>query len=54
MTPTQRILFGVVASLLLVLGFVRAAESFDPVFLGGQQNAAAGDQLGGPLTFGLS
>ena len=53
MTPTQRILFGVVASLLLVLGFVRAAESFDPVFLGGQQNAAS-DQLGGPLTFGLS
>ncbi|HUJ43298.1 MAG TPA: hypothetical protein VLW52_06805 [Opitutaceae bacterium] len=53
MTPTQRILFGVVASLLLVLGFVRAAESFDPVFLGGQQNAAS-EQLGGPLTFGLS
>jgi len=39
--------------LLLVLGFVRAAESFDPVFLGGQQNAAS-EQLGGPLTFGLS
>ena len=54
MTPTQRILFGVVASLLLVLGFVRAAESFDPVFLGGQENAGASDQLGGPVTFGIS
>ena len=53
MTSIQRIFFGAVASALLVLGFVKAAESFDPVFLGGQENAAS-DQLGGPVTFGIS
>ena len=52
MTPTQRILFGVVASLLLVLGFVKAAESFDPVFLGGNEGAAASGQLGGSAITG--
>ena len=45
MTPTQRILFGVVASFLLVLGFVKTAESFDPVFLGGRLGGAADDDL---------
>jgi hypothetical protein len=46
MTSTQRILFGVVASVLLVLGFVKAAELFDPVCLGGRLPGAAND-LGG-------
>jgi hypothetical protein len=46
MTSTQRILFGVVGSFLLVLGFVKAAELFDPVFLGSRLSGAA-DDLGG-------
>jgi len=50
MTPTQRVLFGVVASLLLVLGFVKAAESFDPVVFGGFDRSAANDQLGNPVS----
>jgi hypothetical protein len=45
-TSTQRILFGVVGSVLLVLGFVKTAELFDPVFFGGQLPGAA-DDLGG-------
>jgi hypothetical protein len=49
MTPTQRIFFGAVASLLLVMGFVKAAESFDPVFLGGQWSGAADDDVGGTV-----
>jgi hypothetical protein len=53
MTPTQRILFGAVASLLLVLGFVKAAECFDPVFLGGQPGNAA-DDIGGTIAPRLS
>jgi len=54
MTPTQRILFGVVASLLLVLGFVKAAESFDPVFLGGQLGGVADDDFVGPAATRLT
>lgn len=54
MTPTQRILFGVVASLLLVLGFVKAAESFDPVFLGGRLGGAGDDDIGGTIAPRLS
>lgn len=54
MTPTQRILFGLVASLLLVLGFVQAAESFDPVFFGGRLGIAADDDLTGPAASRLS
>ncbi len=54
MTPTQRVLFGVVASLLLALGFVKAAESFDPVFLGGQEGSAGNDRFGGPVVSGIS
>ena len=48
MTSAQRILFGAVASLLLVLGFVKAAESFDPVVPRGLPNGAAGGEIGGP------
>ena len=54
MTPTQRILFGVVASLLLVLGFVKAAESFDPVFLGSRLGGAADADVGGTVAPRLS
>jgi hypothetical protein len=54
MTPTQRILFGLVASLLLVLGFVRAAESFDPVFFGGRSGGGADEDLAGPVVSRLS
>jgi hypothetical protein len=54
MTPTQRILFGLVASLLLVLGFVRAAESFDPVFFGGRSGGVADDDLAAPVASRLS
>ena len=50
MTPTQRVVFGVVASLLLVLGFVKAAESFDPVVLGGFDRSAANNHLGSAVT----
>jgi hypothetical protein len=46
MTPTRRIFFGAVASFLLVLGFVKTAESFDPVFFGGRFGVAD-DDLGG-------
>jgi hypothetical protein len=46
MTPTRRILFSVVASILLVLGLVKAAESFDPVLIGSRLPGAAND-LGG-------
>jgi hypothetical protein len=46
MTATQRILFGAVASFLLVLGFVKTAESFDPVFIGGQYGIADDDLSG--------
>jgi hypothetical protein len=45
-TSTQRILFGVVGSVLLVLGFVKAAELFDPVFFGGRLPGAADDRGG--------
>jgi len=54
MTPTQRILFGVVASLLLVLGLVKAAESFDPVFLGGHPGGAGDEDVVGPAASSLS
>ena len=54
MTPTQRIFFGLVASLLLVLGFVTAAESFDPVFFGGRYGGVADDELAGPVVSRLS
>lgn len=47
MTPTQRILFGAMASLLLMVGLVRAAESFDPVLFGGH----ADDDLEGSTAF---
>ena len=47
MTPTRRILFGLVASILLVLGLVKAAESFDPVIFGGRQSLG-GDGFGDP------
>ncbi|MFA5058285.1 MAG: hypothetical protein WC485_09245 [Opitutaceae bacterium] len=53
MTPTQRFIFGVVASLLLVLGLIKAAESFDPVFLGGRWSGGA-DELGDPAATRLS
>ena len=46
MNSAQRILFGVVASILLVLGFMKAAELFDPVFFKGRLSGAA-DDLGG-------
>lgn len=46
MTPAQRILFGVVASLLLVLGCVKAAESFDPVLCGGRGGDGDGERGG--------
>jgi hypothetical protein len=46
MNSTQRILFGVVASVLLVLGLVKAAEFFDPVFFGSRLSDAA-DEFGG-------
>jgi hypothetical protein len=54
MTAAQRILFGVVASMLLVLGLVKAAESFDPVFLGGRLHGAAEKDFGGSATTRLS
>jgi len=54
MNPARRILFGVVASLLLLLGLVKAAESFDPVFFGGQEGTASADHLGGSLASGIS
>jgi len=47
MTSTQRILFGAMASLLLVLGFVKAAESFDPVVSHDRLNSASADDIGG-------
>jgi hypothetical protein len=53
MTPTQRILFGAVASFLLVLGFLKTAESFDPVFFGGRFGVAD-DELGGSTASRLS
>jgi hypothetical protein len=46
MNSTQRVLFGVVASVLLVLGLVKAAELFDPVFLGSRLPRGA-NGLGG-------
>ena len=46
MTSTQRILFGVVGSVLLVLGFVKAAELFDPVFFGSRLPGTADDFSG--------
>lgn len=46
MTSTRRIFFGVAASILLVLGFVKAAESFDPVLVGGKLPGAANDRGG--------
>ncbi len=48
MTSTQRILFGAVASLLLMLGLVKAAESFDPVVSCQQRDGATGGEIGGP------
>lgn len=48
MSSTQRIVFGVVASILLVLGLVKAAEAFDPVFFGARLPGAA-DDLSGTL-----
>ena len=54
MTPTQRILFGAVASFLLVLGFVKTAESFDPVFWGVRLGGAADDDLNGTAASRLS
>jgi len=50
MTSTQRIFFGVVASVLLAIGLVKAAESFDPVIFGDRQ-AGADEDLGDPATF---
>ena len=47
MTATQRVLLGFVASFLLVLGLVKAAESFDPVVYGDQTHGTAGDDFGG-------
>jgi hypothetical protein len=46
MSSTQRILFGVVGSILLMLGFVKAAELFDPVFFGSRLSGAADDPGG--------
>ena len=46
MTSTQRILFGAVASLLLILGLVKAAESFDPIVSHNHHNCATGGELG--------
>jgi hypothetical protein len=46
MTATQRIFFGAVASFLLVLGFVKTAETFDPVFIGGHIGIADDDFSG--------
>ncbi len=48
MTSTQRILFGAVASLLLMLGLVKAAESFDPVVSRHPRTGATGGEIGGP------
>ena len=53
MTATQRIFFGAVASFLLVLGLVKTAESFDPVFIGGRYGIAD-DDLGGTAASRLS
>jgi hypothetical protein len=53
MTATQRILFGAVASFLLVLGFVKTAETFDPVFIGGRIGIAD-DDLGSTAASRLS
>ncbi len=50
MTATERILLGIVASFLLILGLVRAAESFDPVVSCGRPNCAAADDLAGSTT----
>lgn len=47
MTPAQRVIFGLVASALLVLGFVKAAESFDPIGIAGQLNNAGEHDFGG-------
>ena len=35
MSELRRTTFGFIASFLLALGLVKAAESFDPVFFGG-------------------
>ena len=47
MTSTQRILFGALASLLLVLGLVKAAESFDPIVQHDRPNRGTGGEIGG-------
>lgn len=53
MTSTRRIIFGVVGSLLMAIGLIKAAESFDPVSFGGRQPNADED-VGDPAVFGLS
>ena len=50
MTSTQRIFFGAVASVLLVLGLVKAAESFDPVTSQGRTDGAGADDFSGSAT----
>ena len=43
MTLARRTIFGFVASLLLVLGLVKTAETFDPVLLGRRQPRTSDD-----------
>jgi hypothetical protein len=43
MSQMRRTTFGFIASLLLTLGLVKAAELFDPVFSDGRQPRPLGD-----------
>jgi hypothetical protein len=47
MTPVQRIFLGAIGSFLLLLGFVKTAESFDPVLSGRAFGGPGGDPVGG-------
>ena len=49
MTSSQRIFFGVIASVLLAVGLVKAAEAFDPVIFG-DRPANADDDWGDPVS----
>ncbi len=46
MTSAQRILFGAVASLLLMVGLVKVAESFDPIVPRDRPNDATAGEFG--------
>jgi hypothetical protein len=47
MSPVQRILFGALASVLLVLGFVKTAETFDPIVSGRGARGTSTGSFGG-------